>query len=345
MLQVGEKRAAMQLSVRQLTEKNSQLREEFEKRKKTVTKLAKSKRVLQSAIVRLKATQSNLIQSEKLASVGHLAAGIAHEINNPTAFVSSNLKTAEGYLKAIGAMVAAYRQSIALLEKSARIACGGDQAQSILDAIERIEESTDIDFILADLADIFAECRQGTDRIQKIVADLKDFARPGEPGRQLADVNQCLDATINIVWNELKDKAALIKEYGDLPRINCYCQEINQVFMNLLVNAGHAIEKQGTIRVRTCLQGDNIEVHISDTGSGIAPKDLPKIFDPFFTTKDIGKGTGLGLSTVYGIVKKHNGKILVESEVRKGTHFTIILPAAVHDGLPAAREKFMGAIG
>jgi two-component system NtrC family sensor kinase len=310
----------------ELTEKNRQLQQEIKNREKTETRLIRSKKALQAVIIKLKQTQSNLIQNEKLASVGHLAAGIAHEINNPTAFVSSNLKTAEGYLKDISPVVAAYRQSVALLEQSAKNAFDGDQVQFILDAIKPIEKSTDVDFIMADLADIFAECREGTDRIRKIVADLKDFAHPGEPERNLADINQGLDSTINIVWNELKYKAELIKEYGDLPRINCYHQQINQVFLNLLVNAAHAIEKQGTIRIRTCAQGGNIEVHISDTGQGIPKQNLSKIFDPFFTTKAVGKGTGLGLSVAYGIIQKHRGKILVESEVGKGSHFTIILP-------------------
>jgi two-component system NtrC family sensor kinase len=269
---------------------------------------------------------TDLIQNQKLASVGHLAAGIAHEINNPMAFVSSNLRTAEGYFQEIGPLVAAYRQLIGLLKISAKDALAGGQAQSILHAIQQAEEGTDIDFIITDLSNIFTECREGTDRIQKIVADLKNFACPGEPERQLADINQGLDATINIVWNQLTYKADLIKEYGNLPRINCHSQQINQVFMNILVNAADAIEEDGTIRVRTSVQGDNIEVHVSDTGRGIPKQNLSKIFDPFFTTKEIGKGTGLGLSMSYGIIKKHNGKILVESEVGKGTQFTIILP-------------------
>jgi signal transduction histidine kinase len=287
----------------------------------------------------LKKTQSGLIQSEKLASVGYLAAGIAHEINNPTAFVSSNLKTAEGYLQEIGSLVATYRQLIGLLKTSSKEALAGDKVQFLLDEIKQAEEDADLDFIMTDLANIFSECREGTDRIQKIVADLRDFAHPGEPERQLTDINQSLDSTINIVWNELKYKAELIKEYGDLPQVDCFAQQINQVFMNLLVNAAHAIEKQGTIHVRTCVQGDNIEVHIIDTGRGIPKQNLSKIFDPFFTTKEIGEGTGLGLSMAYGIIKKHNGKILVESQVGKGTHFTVVLPAAVQQDHPASQEK------
>jgi PAS domain S-box-containing protein len=323
----------------ELTDTNRQLHNEIENRKKTEKRLIKSKQALQSVIVKLKKTQVNLIQSEKLASVGYLAAGIAHEINNPTAFVSSNLKTAEGYLQEIGSLVATYRQLIGLLKTSSKEALAGDKVQFLLDEIKQAEEDADLDFIMTDLANIFSECREGTDRIQKIVADLRDFAHPGEPERQLTDINQSLDSTINIVWNELKYKAELIKEYGDLPQVDCFAQQINQVFMNLLVNAAHAIEKQGTIHVRTCVQGDNIEVHIIDTGRGIPKQNLSKIFDPFFTTKEIGEGTGLGLSMAYGIIKKHNGKILVESQVGKGTHFTVVLPAAVQQDHPASQEK------
>jgi two-component system NtrC family sensor kinase len=305
---------------------NQLLHKEIAKRKKTEKRLFKSKQALQTTIKKVKQTQSDLIQSEKLVSVGHLAAGIAHEINNPTAFLSSNLQTAKGYLQEISLMVANCRQLMAELKTSDRNIITGERAQSLLEAITQTEERTDFDFIMADLADIFSECREGIDRIQKIVGDLKDFARPGEPERQLTDINQGLDATINIVWSELQSKVELIKEYGDLPRINCYSFQINQVFMNLLVNAAQAIEKQGTIRVHTCVQGDSIEVHISDTGQGIPEQHLSKIFDPFFTTKAVGKGTGLGLSMAYGIIKKHNGEIMVQSKVGQGTCFRLRLP-------------------
>jgi two-component system, NtrC family, sensor kinase len=281
----------------------------------------------------LKPTQSDRLLHENLASVGLLAAGIAHEINNPTAFLSSNLKTANDYLQEIGPLVTGYRQIIAELRTSAGHIDFGDRTRSLLEAVKQTEDHINFDFIMADLADIFAECRQGTDRIRKIIADLRDFARPGEPEHQLTDINQGLDAAINLVSSELKNKAELIKEYGDLPRINCCSRQINQVFINLLVNAAQAIETHGIIRVRTRVRGKNVEVHISDTGQGIPEQNLSRIFDPFFTTRAVGEGTGLGLSMVYGIIKKHSGEIVVESKVGQGTCFILRLPINENLGL------------
>ena len=310
----------------ELSEKNRQLNIEIESRKKTEIRLIKSKQALKCTIKKLRKVQSSLIQNEKLASVGQLAAGIAHEINNPTAFVSSNLKTGRGYVKEIADIVGVYRQSMATLKQTAVGRLSDEQLQSIADTVNQVEANTDFDYIMEDLAELFEESMEGTERIRKIVADLKDFAHPEEPERHSVDIHQCLDSTINIVWNELKYKAELIKEYGDLPPVSCFSQQINQVFMNLLVNAAHAIEKKGTIRIQTQERGENVEVRISDTGCGIPKQHLPRIFDPFFTTKPVGKGTGLGLSMSYGIIQKHNGRILVESEVGQGTRFTVILP-------------------
>ena len=276
--------------------------------------------------MQLKPTQSDRLLHENLASVGRLAAGIAHEINNPTAFLSSNLKTASDYLQEIGYLVADYRQFISELKTSAGHIIVGDRARSLLEEIKHAEDRADFDLIMADLADIFAECRQGTDRIRKIIADLRDFARPGEPERQLTDIHRGLDAAIKLVSHELMDKAELIREYGDLPWIECCSRQINQVFINLLVNAAQAIETHGIIRVRTRVRGKNVEVHISDTGQGIPEQNLSRIFDPFFTTKAVGEGTGLGLSMVYGIIKRHSGEIMVESKVGQGTCFILRLP-------------------
>jgi two-component system NtrC family sensor kinase len=177
-----------------------------------------------------------------------------------------------------------------------------------------------------DIKGLITESLDGSERVRKIVQGLKSFARVDEAEYKYADINECIESTINIVWNELKYKATLKKDYGNLPLTKCYPQQINQVFMNLLINAGHAIESQGEITIKTWAEDGSIWVAISDTGHGIPKEDLNKIFEPFFTTKEVGKGTGLGLSITYEIVQKHDGEITVESEVGKGTTFTVRLP-------------------
>ena len=162
--------------------------------------------------------------------------------------------------------------------------------------------------------------------IKKIVLDLKDFAHPGEDKIQSADINDGIETTLNVVWNELKYKATVNKELGKLPIVKCYPQQLNQVFMNLFVNAAQAIEKQGEISISTWADNGFVIIKIGDTGSGIDKKNLGRIFDPFFTTKDVGRGTGLGLNVAYNIIKKHNGTIDVKSQVGKGTVFKIRMP-------------------
>ncbi len=161
--------------------------------------------------------------------------------------------------------------------------------------------------------------------IFQTVIDLKDFAHPGEQKLKYVDINRNLDSTLNVVWNELKYKTTVTKDYGDLPEVQCYPQQLNQVFVNILVNAAQAIEKQGEIKIRTRALDGKVEIKISDTGVGIPEKSLSKIFDPFFTTKEVGKGTGLGLNVAYNIIQKHKATIDVQSEVGKGTTFSIRL--------------------
>jgi len=269
----------------------------------------------------IKDTHAMLLQSEKLASIGQLAAGVAHEINNPIGFISSNLNTLEEYIADIKSLMAKYNDIQPVNNEERRI---------IFKEIELLREKVDIEFILDDLPQLLGESKEGADRVKKIVADLKDFSRIDHGEKEFFNINQGMESTLNIVKNELKYKAEISKEYNEIPEIECYSQEINQVFMNLLTNAAQAIEKRGKIGIKTGMvhhEGhDFIEVRISDTGTGIIEENLNKIFDPFFTTKDVGKGTGLGLNISYNIIKKHNGEIKVESEVGKGTTFIIRLP-------------------
>jgi len=294
--------------------------------------LRKSKEETEQTLATLKETQAQMIQSEKMASVGQLAAGVAHEINNPTGFVSSNLNTLSDYQSDLSRLIKRYGKLVADLKGiMASEECCRPLSEQV-EAIRALEAEIDIDFILDDTQSLIKESREGTERIKKIVLNLKDFAHPGEDKLQSADINECLESTLNIVWNELKYKATVQKEYGDLPRVQGYPHQLNQVFMNLLVNAAQAIEQQGEIKIATTADDAYVEIRISDTGSGIPEEILSKVFNPFFTTKEVGKGTGLGLHLAYNIVNKHNGTIGVESTVGEGTTFTIRIPvdAAAH---------------
>jgi PAS domain S-box-containing protein len=265
---------------------------------------------------KLEEAHNQLLQSEKLASIGQLAAGVAHELNNPIGFVHSNLGSLEGYLKDL----------FAIIDACEIVDPGGSAECPPLAAALRLMAEKDYTYIKTDIAALMLESRDGLSRVRKIVQDLKDFSRVGEAEWQWADLHKGLDSTLNIVWNELKYKCKVTKEYGELPEIHCLPSQLNQVFMNLLVNAGQAIVEHGEITIRTGRDGDGVWVAVSDTGSGIPQENLNRIFEPFFTTKPVGKGTGLGLSLSYGIVVKHRGRIEVTSEVGKGTTFRVILP-------------------
>jgi len=260
-----------------------------------------------------------------MVSIGQLAAGVAHEINNPTGFVSSNLKTLTDYQNDINNLIKHYRKLVTDLKKTNREHLSSS-IEKQLEQIISLEDEADIDFILEDIMDLISDCKEGSARIKKIVIDLKDFAHPGEDEIQSADINDGIETTLNVVWNELKYKATVNKELGNLPMVKCYPQQLNQVFMNLFVNAAQAIEKQGDISIATKADNGFVEIKIGDTGSGIDKENLSRIFDPFFTTKDVGKGTGLGLNVAYNIIKKHNGTIDVKSQVGKGTVFKIRIP-------------------
>ena len=293
----------------------------------TSTQIEAKNKKLESTLKRLEETQAQMLQSEKMASIGQLAAGVAHEINNPTGFVSSNLKTLEDYQADIGELIKKYQEFLS----SMQTADSGIELPAPLDCklseIKAFEKDIDIGFLMEDIADLINDCREGTERIKKIVLDLKDFAHPGEDKIQSTDINKGLTSTLNVVNNELKYKATVHQELGEIPMVHGYPQQLNQVFMNILVNAAQAIEKKGDIHIRTQTVDGHVEVMISDTGCGISAENLGKIFDPFFTTKDVGKGTGLGMNIAYNIIKKHNGTIGVQSEVGKGTTFTIRIPA------------------
>lgn len=271
----------------------------------------------QKTLIRqLQDAQSQLLQSEKMASIGQLAAGVAHEINNPVGYVGSNLGSLQKYIKDLFTILSAYEAA----------ELGLAEHQPALEAIAQLKQQLDVDFLRGDIKALIDESQEGVKRVKQIVQDLKDFSHVDQADWQWADLHKGLDSTLNVARNEIKYKAEVVKEYGDIPQIECLASQLNQVFMNLIVNGAHAIEERGVITLRTGQQGDEVWVEVADTGKGIAAENLKRIFDPFFTTKPVGKGTGLGLSLAYGIVKKHAGRIEVESEVGKGTRFRVWLP-------------------
>jgi two-component system NtrC family sensor kinase len=284
-------------------------------------KLERTNRELEKAYSELKAAQSRILQQEKMASIGQLAAGVAHEINNPIGFIMSNLGSLQRYMGRLNQFMAFQAGALDDLARQK-----GVESECVTDKVREQRRSLKIDYIIEDTENLIRESLDGTNRVKRIVQDLKSFSHIDEKEYKISDINAGLDSTINIVWNELKYKSAVKKEYGDIPMTKCNQGQLNQVFMNLLVNAAQAIEKQGEIIVRTRHEGSHIFISVSDNGCGIPKEILNRVFEPFFTTKEVGKGTGLGLSIAYDIVKKHTGEILIESEVGRGTTFTIKIP-------------------
>jgi two-component system NtrC family sensor kinase len=296
------------LRLRELESKNREYRNNLEQ-------LVKDRTLqLEQAYSDLKTSQEQLLHQEKLTTIGHLAAGVAHEINNPTGYIGSNLTTLNKYMGRISEFIRLLGGYCSALppEKTAELA--------------QARKDFKIDFLVVDSMDILVECLEGIGRIKKIVEGLKTFSRKDQNISCLANINDCLENALTVAWNELKYKATVEKDYGDIPLVRCYPNQLAQVFMNLLINAGHAIETHGMIRIRTFKENDLIFVSITDTGCGISPDNQNRIFAPFFTTKGEWVGTGLGLSIVSEIVARHGGEISLESEVGKGSTFTISIP-------------------
>lgn len=275
---------------------------------------------------RLAGAQEQLLQSEKMASIGILAAGVAHEINNPIGYVHSNLGTLQEYLGGLTALVECYAEALQHEDPASR-----------REAVKAMRERLDIDFILGDVPQLLSESREGIERVTKIVQDLKEFSHVGrdEPMRP-SDLEKGLESTLNIVWNDLKYKVTVEKHYSQLPLVECHPSEINQVLMNLLINAGQAIVGRGAIELATGVEDNEVWICVGDSGCGIPEEAMQRIFDPFYTTKAIGRGTGLGLAICYSIIAKHHGRIEVTSTEGSGSAFRVVLPVRqpVEAGLP-----------
>lgn len=301
----------------QLVEANHQLKVDIQARETIETELIGRTNDLSELNSKLYKAQEQLMQSEKLASIGQLAAGVAHEINNPIGYTMSNIGSLDKYIKQLFSIISVY-------EKVERhITDAGALAE-----IEHIKQHSELSYLREDIPELMAQSKEGIGRVQKIVQDLKDFSRiDSNQEWQWSDLHIGMDSTLNIVNNEIKYKADVIKQYGDIGEVECLPSQINQVIMNLAINAAHAFGAQrGTILIKTCQVGDTVQITVEDNGSGISKDIIGKIFDPFFTTKPVGKGTGLGLSLSYGIIKKHHGQIEVESTPGVGTRFLITLP-------------------
>ncbi|MEN9522974.1 MAG: hypothetical protein RL065_1351, partial [Bacteroidota bacterium] len=268
----------------------------------------KAYKELNETLVKLQTTQQQLVQSEKMASLGQLTAGVAHEINNPINFVSSSIGSLKRDIDDVKLLLKTYQEK-------------PTEAPSLA-------KQLDIDYTITEIDDLMKGISEGASRTAEIVKGLRNFSRTDEAELKKADMNESLDSTLMILQTKLKDKnVEVVKEYGKIPAINCYPGQLNQVFMNIISNAADAIENtNGKIEINTLIESNTLKIKIKDNGKGMSDEVKQKIFDPFFTTKDVGSGTGLGLSIVYGIIEKHDGKINVNSEPGIGTEFVINLP-------------------
>lgn len=306
-------RKARQIAEKMLDEKTREVYSTLNMIRSQYENLEQERRKLEDANDTLKSTQHQLIQSEKMASLGQLSAGVAHEINNPVAFVLSNLQMLEEYMESYEKVF----QSIK--ELNTPVYC----------SIKKVIAEEDIEYIVKDIPALLSESIVGLVRVKDIVTSLNNFARISESKKDPVDINKLIENTVKVVWNQLKYSCQVCFNLTDVPLVECNQGQISQVFVNLMVNASHAIKdtgKKGHITLSTQLEGDYLEVIIRDNGCGMEEDVCARIFEPFYTTKPMGVGTGLGLSVSHGIIEKHGGRIQAQSEVDKGTQFTIHLP-------------------
>lgn len=301
---------------RELEHAKLQLEAELAERVTTQNALQKSYNELQDLHRQLQNTQHSLMQSEKMAAVGQLAAGMAHEINNPIGFIASNLTALGRYQDTLGAIIERYIGHEAALDEETRAAMAATRKQA------------DLDFVLTDSRDLLTESRSGVERVRNIVRDLRDFARvDSDCQKQRVDVNQCLDSSLQLLGERFAEGVSIERAYGNVSPVECNPGDLNQVIVNLLNNAQQALQaKPGTIRLRSGLDGARTWIEVEDTGEGMSDAVLPLIFNPFFTTRPVGQGAGLGLSTAYGIVQQYGGTITVTSQPGIGSIFRVTLP-------------------
>lgn len=282
-----------------------------------LNRLKERNTVLEAAQRDMQDAHQKVLQSEKMACIGQLAAGVAHEINNPVGYIGSNIGSLQRYLNGLFDILEAYEALETLV----------DPSHQAVQRLAAIKHRIDFSFLKQDIVNVLKECEEGMGRVKRIVKDLKDFSHADDEDWEWIDLRIGIESTLNVVWNEIKYKAEVRKEFEEIPHVQCMPGQLNQVWMNLLVNAAQAITDRGVITIRTKVhQEGKVCVEIEDTGGGIKPEHVAKIFDPFFTTKPVGKGTGLGLSVSFGIVQTHHGQITVENQIGKGALFRVLLP-------------------
>jgi signal transduction histidine kinase len=295
---------------------NQELQDKSKSLSKQNAEIERKNRDLERTMQQLQRTQYLLVQAEKMASLGQLTAGIAHEINNPVNFVSSNVKPLKRDIEEVLSVMAEYERAIA-----------GEHLQGRFSNVEKLKSTLGFQFLLEEIDNLLQGIEEGAQRTSEILKGLRNFSRLDEEAKRLADINQGLDSTLLMLRHQLKNRIEVIKEFGDLPQVLCYPGKLNQVFMNILSNACQAIDGTGKIFVKTSYADEIVKISIKDTGRGMSEEVKQHIFEPFFTTKEVGEGTGLGLSITFGIIQDHDGNIEVFSEPGKGSEFVITLPA------------------
>ena len=306
--EIGELARALNKMVEDLARAREELR-------KANLNLASANNALEVTVADLKAAQAQLIQAEKMASLGQLTAGIAHEINNPINFVTANIQPLKDDLADILKIIDCYEKVIS--EKG--------MEKDFLE-VEKFKQDAKIDLTMKEVNNLLKGIEDGAMRTSEIVKGLRNFSRLDQNVFRRANLNESLASTLTLLNSTYKNRIEIIKQFGDIPEVDCFPGQINQVFMNILSNAIQAIPSAGTIFIKTWQANDMVKISIKDTGTGMTEDTRKKIFDPFFTTKDVGKGTGLGLAISFGIIQKHNGEIEVFSKLGEGTEFIIRIP-------------------
>jgi len=283
----------------------------------------KQKRELELTLENLKLTQSQLIQSEKMASVGVLTAGIAHELNNPINYVSSNVYPLQMDLDEVFSIIEKYDETIK-----------ANELAGVFSEVDALKEKMDYSFLIKEIISLLEGIEEGANRSTQIIKGLQNFSRLDDEKCQFYDIHEGIDSSLVLLHNKIKGKIKVRKEYGDFDGLECFPGKLNQVFMNILTNSIQAVEEEGEIFVQTISSGIGIKIIIKDNGKGMTREVKEHMFEPFYTTKDVGQGMGLGLSISYGIIEQHNGNIDVISEPGKGTEFIISLPKSQSDPIP-----------